>query len=86
MFSKFQRPLFLATLRKGVCLWQQGRVWRFFKCFLYFCARGALDAKFSLVHLSWRKLNGLSLSARLKEVTGNGRRAAPCRWRKADLG
>lgn len=30
------------------------------------------------------KLNGLSPSARLKEVTGKGRRAAP--WRKADLG
>lgn len=31
-----------------------------------------------------RKLNGLSPSARLKEVTGKGRRAVP--WRKADLG
>lgn len=30
------------------------------------------------------KLNGLSPSARLKEVPGKGRRAAP--WRKADLG
>lgn len=26
MFSKLQRPLFLTTLRKGMCLWQWERI------------------------------------------------------------
>lgn len=61
MFSKFQRPLFLTTLRKGVCLWKQEGYGGSLNVFCTsVVARGALDPKFSLVHFSWRKLNGLS--------------------------